>query len=329
MSSIAYGVEANLRLDTAGFEYLSFADLYIPPIKKAEAFDGSVVPYMQFGDRAEAKAFVFMPLAYSGSLSNPSEQVHMFAYQKVLGKDYCLVGVQPYDPKDNQYQKEDLKKIAKGDWQPMADRVLTVIKEVNPGDDQELILYGYSLGADVSVETAFQMLTNEQRGIRKVDKLGAVEYARGKDRGFLGGLAIMRAFSKSGKNLFQNVVDSDSPALLEARGIDLSDPKAQKKHKKAVARSVTAYALSDIGATLAGFSGAATNRSLRQLNIIGKNRQDAPRITVGHMDDSLICPDESTLYLERSIRTFRESGDHSTGDNIRRSASFVLQVTAD
>jgi len=324
-----FTVMAQQRLDAANFRTRSLVELNLPLIQVAETVDNKPVEFQVYGDPNSARIIVIEPLPYSVRLSDESQQVHLAAKQEVLGEEYCMVGVQPYDPKKARYSFKELIKISKGDSRPMAERILAVIGMLPIRDDQELILQGYSLAGDISIETANLLLTDKNRGIRRVDRLHVTEYARGKkyQHKLVGAITVAMAFNNSGGDLFSSIVAGDARALLEATGIDPMDSKAEKKHKSKVMWGVLAYAFSDMPATAAGFLGAATSTSFDQLNDMGAS-SSSPLIRALRMDRSLIClpPFTDSLTPHDKLKTFVEPGDHATGNDLIRETGFTLRA---
>ncbi|MGZ6005525.1 MAG: hypothetical protein ACXWLH_05265 [Candidatus Saccharimonadales bacterium] len=320
--------EAEQRLEETNFYQKSVADLELPPLMFVETPDGKPIFYQVLGNLAEAKSVVVEPMAYSTRLSDTEHQVRLAAKQSALGDEYCMVGVQYFDPEGSEFANRQKWQIFKGDYKPIADRVLAVIDALNLRDEQELILYGYSLGADISVEVAFQNLDNWNCGLRRIDRLGAVDFTRGQNRSIVGGLAVLLAFARSGGNLYENTVGSGSRALIEATGIDLADPAAEKKYLAKVNKHVTKYFMSDMTGNLAGFIGAATDGTVQHINDIGSYVNLRPLTKAGRTDDSLICKQSflDCLQPHQDLVKFHEPGDHATADEIRRDVAFVLRT---
>lgn len=326
---------SNHRLERAGFGELHLADLNIPTIECVEAADGTPLFYSVHGDRNAAETLVFIPMSYSANFEDPSQQVRLAAQQIGLGDEFCVVGVQLYAPNIQEFNHAERALISKGEFSPFANRLLTVIETVATNPDQDVMLYGFSLGGDVSIETAYQNTTNPNKGVRQINRIGAQDCARSKTRNPLwGGIAISKAFEKSGEHLFKNVVLSRSPALLEARGgIDLDDPAAEDRHAKYVKGAVMAYVKADLLGNLAQVRGLATNRSQIQVHELMQN-PDAPRQVIGRLEDSLICPpsfiDDLRVFFGDTYNThiYETEGDHSTVDNVRKSAAFALYAAA-
>lgn len=316
-------LEANLALRDEGFHGKQFGDLELPDIRSTDAADGSRVYYSVYGNPNEARMLVFASAAYTTSQSDGQERVILSAQQAVLGSDYCLVGVQAYDPKHAKFDESQRYALSTGSFVPLADRTLTVIEKLKPRDDQQVALYGYSMGADVSVETSFQVLSNPERGLRQINKLGAFECARTIDRS---SLEMFKTFSASGDELFDNILTSHSPALLEAQKVNSRHP-SKLKHELRVTKHVLGYVFRDIPGNLALLRGFATDASLNQLDYISTH-PDGPSTVVGRASKSEVCVTSFAETLERGnkINVVRWQGDHSSADKLQNSAAFILRT---
>lgn len=311
------------RFEESGFHGRMLADLELPHMNFADGPGDTAIPYAVLGGR-EAPHLVFATSPYGCRVSDESQLIRLKAQQIALGDEACVVGLHVYEPRSLELTSSERKLVSSGNFRPYADRVLSVIEAVEPRDDQKVSLYGFSMGADVSIETAYQVVTDAQRGIIPIDRLGAVEPARSTKRG---AIAVAKAFSSSGPDLFDNVLASRSPALLEARGIDPRDPKAKKKHDKDVGIGVTKDFMSDIAGGVANMRGFANDASLAQLNELIELDM-LPRTSIGRATGSTICPPEFTARLRDSskVETFSVSGDHSLADNIRRGAALMVRT---
>lgn len=332
MIEINYSELATERLAEAGFFSKSLADLELEQVNTVAAGNG-VVRFSAYGS-LEVEMVVVETLPGTVALSDPSIQLRLKAHHTALGAGQALVGVELYNPKDMKFNHSARKAIAHGSFRPFADRLFRTINHLGLGDDQRLALFGYSLGADVNVETAHQNLTNENRGSRQIDSLGVYEPCRMRNRGRLAlqrAMNVSAAFSKSGPDLFKNIVDTGSPALLGARGIDVNDPDAKKNHDKAVAKDVAKYTAQDLVGNIAITSGLGCNDSLWQLVEICK-WPDMPSTTVSRMERTTMNPPGFPFTLLNHapatgrLRVLSYNGDHSLADNLRQSAAFVLQT---
>lgn len=320
---------AENRLVESGFLYKNLADLDLPNVQSVEAMDGSRVSYAIFGNPTTAKILMFSSVAYSTNLRDGSEMVHFAAQQEALGEEACVIGVQVYDPKNSKLDKAAKETVATGSFEPFAERLLAVIEKVNPKQDQEIVLHGYSMGADVAVETGYQAVTNPNKGQYNIERLGAFECARAKQRGRL---AMMATFMTSGPELYENVTDSISPALLEARHINLrkniDSRLAKQKHDLWVAKNVLGYYGHDLRGNMSLVNGFGTDTSLRQLNIMASN-PNSPLTVVGRGNKSKVCPPEFLDGLDEHehLQTVTFEGDHSASDKLQNSVMFAM-ITA-
>ncbi len=318
---------ASLLLDRANFCAATLESLELPAeFSHVEAADGSRVPYIILGNPTDAKSLVYTSTPYSTRLSDLSQQVRLKAQQEVLGENYCLIAAQLYEPKAQEFDRTEKAKIAEGSFVPLSDRLFAVMEKVPPRDDQEVVLYGFSMSADVMVETAYQSVRDPQRGLYEINKLGVFECARAAKRGRL---AVIKAFADSGKDLYDNVMSYPSSALLEARDIDVLDPKAKKRHDNAMAKGVANYFRKDLSGNLALISGFSKPTSKKQLIELSESL-DQPLIKVGRMQDSTVCPRSffEGLLRSNSFVLMDLPGDHSNADSLARSASFILRTVS-
>ena len=317
-----FRVQAAEALFEAGFQSKSYADLAIPPIKVSAGPDNVESPFVVFGDANEARSIHITSVPYSTRVSDKSQLVRAAAQHVVLGPETALVVAQLYDPKNQRFNHSERKQTANGSFRPLAQRLSGVIEHVGVRDDQTLDMSGFSMAADVGVEAVWLALHDSNFSFPEVSRLGVFDPARVVSRGAIG---VSIAFAGSGKGLFQNVVNSHSPALLEARGINPQDPEAEKKHEKSVNLGVVEWNLADPLGNIALMRGFGTNVTTLQLAEIVRN-EDSPRTVVVRMEDSRVCPAKDLESL--SVPLVTESGDHSAADNILRGASFALQTAA-
>jgi len=319
--------KASLILGESGFYDKSLADLRLPEVQRfyKEAINTDIV-FVEMGDTKAAKTVVFAPLPYSTKLDDPSILVRLAAQQAVLGDECAVVGVQVYEPRNQTLDRNERRAISKGSFLPFADRLLATVEHMQLTDEQEVALYGFSMGADVSVEASHATLTDVNRGVITVDRLGVFEPARVVNRG---GIAVMAAFGASGKQWFDNIIAADTTALFEARGIDITDPKAKKKHDASVSSVVMRYVLGDVTGNIAIAKGFGHHFTMEQLNTMAKDYGvTMPQTLLVRMTDSKVTPYESMRYqyLVPRITAREYAGDHSIADNIRQSAAFVLRL---
>jgi pimeloyl-ACP methyl ester carboxylesterase len=320
---------AQHRLRAAGFHEKSLADLELPQVQRLE-FVGTPVNlcYIEMGNTAEAETVIFSVIPYSTTLEDNSIKVRLAAQQATLGPETAVVGVQVYEPVHQGLSPKQRELIAAGSFEPFADRLLMTMQLLNIREDQRISLYGFSMGADVSTEAAYSNIKNQNRGIARIERLGVFEPVRVMKRG---AIAVAGTFGKSGKNLYQNVIDSDSPALLEARGIDLTDKRAAKKHAASVNRGVLGYNRKDIRgnyAILRGFGHDYTIARLNEMSLAGISNKDMPQMIVARLMDSGLTPRKALARLRtgENLEVFEYEGDHSAADKLQRSGAFVLQA---
>jgi len=225
--------------------------------------------------------------------------MRLLAQQAVLDAAYdnkhCIVAVQQYDPARQSFDFSKRKRLAAGDFSAFSARVLRVGEALNLAGHQETVLYGYSFGGDVAVQTAHDILFNQNRGVMPLPRrLGANECARTMIRG---AIAVTRAMGDSGKELFANICESDCPALLEAwqiqRQASERDQSAQEKARAAfdrrIGHGVIRFWLRHVVTNLATTQGFGTNASAVQLSEILGGNHDICTL-VGRQQGSTICP---------------------------------------
>ncbi len=315
----SYGEAAAERLAEIGFLEKPLSSFEFPVIENAED-----TRYAVFGSVPDAWTVLYSVIPYSTKLSDDSIKLRLAAQQAALGNEYALVGIEAYNPSQKRLDHEQRHEIKAGIFRPFSERVLRVIEATKPRDEQEAGLYGYSLGADVATEVAYDVLTDPSRGIITLDVLGVYESARMRNRGRL---AVAAAFAGSGKDLWQNVLDSQSPALLEARGITDTSEQSKKAHAAAVNKGVLNYNLADPLGNWAIMKGFGHDTTKRQLEVITANR-DMPLTTIGRMSASTLMPADFDINFEPSHRLIVKEyfGDHSAADKLQKSVEFILQT---
>lgn len=317
------------RLEVAGFGHKSLAELQLPEVQRL-SFNGTLVnlAYTELSNTPEADSVMFSVIPYSTRLEDDSIRLRLAAQQAVLGPDIALVGVQVYEPGYQELSGPQRKAVSTGSFAPFADRLLMTMELLHIRADQRIMLYGFSMGADVGVEAAYQNLTNPNRGAVMIESVGIFEPARVMKRG---AIAVANTFGKSGKNLYRNVIESNSPALLEARGIDLYDKRAEKKHKAMVNRGVFDYNRKDVAGNFSILRGFGHNDTIEQINSMIHHAvisSDVPNMLVARMIYSGLTPREALKKIHRSdkVSVQEYAGDHSAADKLQRSGAFILQT---
>lgn len=310
----------------AGFQRASRLDLQLPDQQYVDAPDGTQTPYVVFGDVQAAERIHLTSVPYSTTLDDDSQLIRGKAQHIALGSDTALVVAQQYDPFDQRFSKKQRGEIAHGSFLPLAERLAVVARDIGISDDQELDLSGFSEAADVEVEAVWQAFNNENFVFPEVKRMGVFEPARDLARGILVGFA----FATSGKQLFTNVMDSHSPALIDARDIDVSDlAQAEKQHAKAATDRVISWWKADALGNFALMRGFGTDRTVKQLASLSL-RSDVPQMLVVRMEDSSVFPEKAFNLLEQNgnLTSQTQTGDHSVFDNVARAAAGALQTAA-
>jgi hypothetical protein len=312
---------ANLALDKAGFSSWSLADFNLPEVVNTPNGSSAPVEYAVFGDLG-AQHIVLEPTQYCARLRKPQHQLRLAAHQAALGKRYCVVGVQAYDPWQRALGHRDRRQLARGDFSPLAVRVLRVGEALQLKDDQDVAAYGYSLGADVSIQVAHTLIRDSwELNLRRI---GAIDCARTVDRG---AWRVASAVRDSSKDLFNNIIHGGCPALLEAHQIDpdVAQDKMRAAFDERISAGVIRYWLGHGLTNRAITCGFGTAASARQLKVILDSDRDL-RVLVGRQKHSTVCPPEFIAALPKSgrLNLVEQEGDHSVDSNLRRSAAMIL-----
>ncbi|MDB5166243.1 MAG: hypothetical protein JWM37_315 [Candidatus Saccharibacteria bacterium] len=256
---------------------------------------------------------------YLTAIDKPHYLLRLMAQQEVLGENYAVVGIEAFNPAMNLTHRQR-KAIAAGSFSVYATNVLRVAEAVHCEDDQVFSAYGYSLGGDVAVQTAYDVATNENRGVINIQGLGAVEAARVDNRG----LRVVKAMADSGKNLWQNVRNSESEALNVAWGIDenMTDEQIKEAVSHIDVRFLAGYMLRGPLHIRALISGSGTRETVHQLDHLSYT--DLP-VVLGRQAASKVCTPEFIDRYAEAFTVFTEFGnDHSADDNLIRSAGRAL-----
>jgi pimeloyl-ACP methyl ester carboxylesterase len=320
--------ECNVHVDNVfeskGWATHNLADYNLPIVELAPDGDNAPVPYVVFGTKVKDAPYKILEISpYATELDSPHYQLRLGAQQDVLGPEYCIIGVQAYDPVGQTLSSVEKVQMAAGNFSPLSTRVLRVAKHLGLDKNESNYVYGYSLGADVAIQTASELLGDANRGVVPLKSLGAVEAARVSDRG---AMAVMKAMKASGNDLFENILGSRAKALTEAWGIE--DTARAEKHRGFDGRlmaGMAKYWLGSLSANIAITKGFGTEQSLLQASLIVV---DGLPTFIGRQKASSVCPESFITSLESlgqpNLVTLQEKGDHSADDNIRRSAARIL-----
>lgn len=300
----------------------------VPVIQGAKSDGIYEIPYVIMGNPDEAKHIIFESTPYFTPVSKPHYQLRLKAHQEALGEEFCVVGVDAFSSRAHTFSRSQLKKLKEGDFSPLSERVFRTIEEVGPSEEQTVSVGGYSLGGDVSIQAAYDTISDDNRGIVKLTRLKAIEPARVADQSVL---TKAKAFGDSSNDFFLNVLCSDSDELLEAFGIDKSEDigKARKKFDRRNIAGVIGYLASAPLANKALMQGLATDKSIKQLDhVLGSNEISA--VLVGTSKNSGVSSDlvhglinTYGFHYPHKFARYRSElidGDHSADDNIIASA---------
>lgn len=158
---------------------------------------------------------------------------------------------------------------------------------------------------------------------------------------------MVRDFSTSGPNLFDEIVASNTLSLNQSRSIAGTQVSDRKKFELREGLHVAGQALRYPRESLAVMSGFGNDMTTRHLVTI--SRSNAIKCVVGRMSESTVClddlstvlkreqsvahmdPDTETLgsydYAKRPTRMYEYNGyTHAAADNLLKSAGFMLQT---
>lgn len=318
---------ANSRLEQAGFSQKSLSDLDMPAVEHIDyGGDRNQVAYQVHGDVGAPNVIVESTTFFT-YLRNPHETLRQQVKQTALGPDYAIVAVDSYDP-SVKFGRHERKQLANGSFAPLSARELVVLDHLGLSDDQKLLSYGYSMAADVSLQLAHDTHFDPNRGIHKVEAVGALEMARSSNRGIV---RVIGAMASSGKALVDNIMDSQMPALEEAWGVD-NPAKAKKAINGRANLSVLDYLWTGPINNLDMGFGFGTDESTKQaIELI--NGTNIP-VLLGRELRSTVCGPEvfkriiSETDRIQDVDYLVEDNDHSADDNLRLSAARIIYFTS-
>src|SRR3990167_11445275 len=230
---------ARANLEEVGFGAKTVAELMLPPIQHVEAHDGTSTVFKVYGDPNESHTLVFTSNSYGNALEDDlPQQVRLAAQFAELGPGYSLVGTQLYHPKNQRLVSSQVQEVKGGSFLPFAKRFMPVIEKINPRDDQKVVLVGHSKAGDDMTEVAYQMTKNSNFDGYQVDSIGVFDPGRSESRS---AFRVAQALATGAPNLYQHILASNSIAILESRGIDTSDPKAEKNYQATIMKGVLKY----------------------------------------------------------------------------------------
>lgn len=255
-----------------------------------ESPDGALNPTMVFGDMTSAEIIVAETVFFGARITDPTQIDRFASHQEVLGKKFCVVATQVFDPVLNPFSREQQRVINGGSFVPFAERFASVIEGQEFDPDQELRLLGYSQAGDVAVQTVHSALHGKIELPSRVTMMGAMDFARTKDRWVP---RMMGTFALSAPNMYENIVSSGSPALMESMGIDPSKRFMKQRHLARAVRETLAWGMVDVLGMYRLVNGFGTVESLIQVNEI-----------VAHPDG----PDRTTIGVSTEAQIFHDSG---------------------
>ncbi len=314
---------ANYRLEEAGFSTLDLIDHNLPNILTVKNGDSEPID-IQIHGGIKAPNIVIESTTYLTSLHEKHEPLRVKAKQVALGDDFAVVAVDTFDPQIS-FTADQRHKLHIGDFSPLSERIFRVINHLDLSDDQKILAYGYSMGADIAVQTAHDNQLNPNRGSVNLIGVGSEEMARCLKRG---AISVTLAMAQSGGLLVKNIQDSKVPALDEAWKITgLDNKKATRAINFPVLLNLIKYANSGKRNNWAIINGFGTEKSTDQvLELLNKTelpvfigRQAMSKVFSADALSKIIFQDKSSNgdYLV-------ENNDHSADDNIRQAAARIL-----
>jgi hypothetical protein len=313
----------DVRLASSNLASAPIADLSFPDVRLAEVAGHDRAPYQVFG-QPDAPYILPKATPYLTGLE-PHFDLRLATEQEALGEQYCVVGFEAFRP--GAFSHGQRRQLADGNFEPLSERVLSVVEAMRLKGHQRVAPNGFSLSADVAVQTAYDLACNANRGVADIAGVGAFEFARATNRGRV---SMMSAMNASGKDLSKNITSSGMSSLYEAWGIDRA---ALSKDDKAVARAVgrrvnrelVRYMCAGVLDNLAIIKGFATDRSIAQLRKLAETT-DVPIMVSRHLA-STVCPSgpyEELVRRASRINSLVLPGDHSSDDNVPLSAARAV-----
>jgi hypothetical protein len=302
-----------------------------PPIGYIESPDGAVNQFRVWGILADAKTVIANGLPATVELQEDAFALRSAVEQRFWGPETCVIDYQTYAPgaPARLKSKQQRQEVGDGDYRAQADRLAAILRPLDITNEQQLIIKGHSGGADLAIEFTYQNLNNPSYGLKPVDALGALEPARSQN--MLRSRKLLN-FLRSGDDLFDNIVDSDFPQLLEAHGITPHEWLSKLALRLRVGAKVGRYALADLRGNFALLSGYSTGQSVAQLNDLATLHQDqAPLTVVGRVTKHSLTGDDlfAALIPTPNLRRFELEGDHSIADNLKMSVLFSAVVAGE
>jgi hypothetical protein len=312
-------------------------DLPMPPITDVPAPDGTVSKMQTWGNVRDAQDVYLETTPYTTRISDKAQQVRGDASyvvaQGVSKPTMAYVKAQVYDPREQSLNHAQRRKVLRGGFSPLSERLASLVSTMNLQADQRLFLPGYSMAGDVAVDATFRALTDANFAFpHKIDGIGIFDAARMVDRGnnaVARRMSVTHAFAESGKWLYQSILDSNSRALLQAHGADLGvvlGADTSKQFFRAVTHRGAARYRQDILGNWALMGGFGTDVSAQQLHELDAAGRIPPSLIV-RMASSSMMPNASIAGFEsRKVTTHVDGGDHSAGDNVVRAADLASRV---
>lgn len=321
-----------------GLDELTLEQLPNPAIYVVESADGARNRYQVFGDLQSASNLALMPLNYSTRLDDPSVRVGLDYKQRILGEDYAVVGVEVFSPAAKLTDSQR-KAVATGDFRPFAARLDTVVDHLGVVDDLQLFSHGFSFGADIVAQYAHSNTFDAKFGNHAIESYGIFDPSRTKPRlqqlGRLGAsLAVELNFAGAGGDLYNNVIASDSVALLQANGIDPKKHFAKQRFMTQIAFGLPRYVAANRADNWALIAGFGTSETVNQINELADSRyiaasrssnQPTPeaQLVLGEVANGISPGFLHSLQPSPNQRRYLIEGDHSVADNLKIGSALL------
>jgi hypothetical protein len=326
---------AEQRLEAAGFHTMHMSDMPEHPGLVAGTNDGANVHVTINGDIQAAQDIVFAVVPSGTYVRSDSQTVRSYANHIALGPDTAYVNMEVVGPKDQKLDTRAKRRgVAHGDLDLPSERILwgaqhailQFIDEKRLRDDQRVHLYGPSAGAIVAGVPRLNA-RNPSYGITTFASVGLQDPIGLHRRN---GLRVFADAAMSGGKLFENIQDSDSPALLEAFGITSRfKPYAYAKFNVEILNSIAEYFFADWKTNVAAARLYGKESIGYAVTGLAGQTIDPMNVTIGWAKDSRVVSQKvRELYAEwPGIDTYETPGDHSDMDSMKRGPAGVVAST--
>ncbi len=305
-------------LDEAGYRSANIEDLVLPNTYYM-IDDGVQVPYSVTGDLKTAETVLVTTPDYTSDIKEPFNKVIAAANQTVLGNNVATIAVQAYAAGDIPFSEAAVKNPEERVFPELARRVIAIASS-RTSSDQNVVLTGSSLGADVMTQVANDLAFDPNLGVMDFSILGINDPGRVINRS---AIKMIAAFVTSGKRQFENTTGYPSPALLDSRNIDSHGKLGSLKYQARVGRDVAKYIAKSPRDALVVPKAFGTDTTIQNLNRLAQIGL-ADRLYVSRATDSTIFVKAGIQALDPVIRLEEYVNDHSATENLAINAGLSL-----